>query len=215
MQDIYYDQILKRIESAGRGSLFVIPDFVDIASRQVIRQSLLRMEERNILKRVIRGIYEYPLFNDFLNEFVAPSPNLVAETIARMNQWAVVPYGDTILNLMKLSTQVPAQWIYISSGPYKTYRYDHAVIKFHHTASRDIINMGRKTLEIIQVLKALGKDHLDSALLAKIGNSLTPDEKKLILSETKYSTQWIHEAIKTICSSKGKIHERDSEAVLV
>ena len=215
MQDTYYDQILKRIESTGRGSLFVIPDFADIASRQVIRRSLLRMEQRNILKRVIRGIYEYPLFNDFLDEFVAPAPNMVAEAIARANQWTVVPYGDTILNLMKLSTQVPAQWIYISSGPYKTYRYGHTVIQFHHTASRDIINMSRKTLEIIQALKALGKDNLNYVLLAKIKSLLTSDEKKLVLSETQYSTQWIYEAIKTICSSKGKIHERDSEAVFV
>ena len=131
MQDSYYDKIFKRIESTGRGNLFVIPDFADITTRQVIRQTLLRMEERGLLRRVIRGIYEYPLFSDYLNEYIAPSPHQIAEAIARVNQWTIVPCGATVLNFMNLSTQVPAQWVYISSGPYKTYRSEYVEIQFH------------------------------------------------------------------------------------
>lgn len=213
MDDSYYGKILKRIEAGGRGNMFVIPDFLDIASRQVIRCHLLRMERRNILRHVLRGVYEYPLYNGFLNEYSAPVPNDVAEAIARANQWIIVPCGEAILNLLKLSTQVPAQWCYISNGPYKTYHYGRVTLQFKHTANRDITNMSRKTLEIVQALKALGKEHLTVSILVQLRNLLTDEEKERLLGETLYATEWIGKTIKIICESEDIIHERNSEAV--
>ena len=208
-----YDKILRRIRRTGRGKLFVVSDFLDIASRQVIRCHLLRMEQREILRHVIRGVYEYPNYSEFLEEYIAPNPHSVADAIARSNRWVIVSCGDAVLNLLGLSTQVPANWCFISSGPYKTYRYGKVVLQFKHTANRDITNMSRKSLEVVQAIKTLGRENLTPEVIAGFRAVLDTNERKTLLAETLYITEWICETIRTICGKDSIINEKYSEKV--
>jgi hypothetical protein len=69
------------------------------------------------IRRVIRGVYDKPKYSTLLQEYSAPNPNEIADALARNYSWTIAPTGNTALNLLGLSTQVPANWSYISSGP--------------------------------------------------------------------------------------------------
>lgn len=56
---------------------------------------------------MLKGLYIKPNFNDFIQEKVEPSATEVAEAYGRAFNWSIVPFGDTALNLLGLSTQVP------------------------------------------------------------------------------------------------------------
>lgn len=134
----YLGKIKDRITSSQKGTVFITSDFFDIANTDVVNKSLSRLEEANVIRRVMRGVYEFPEYSEFLNEYVSPSPEKVAHALARNYGWTIVPCGDTALNLLGISTQVPAVWSYVSDGTYKTYEYDKIVLNFKHTTNKEI-----------------------------------------------------------------------------
>ena len=195
-------QLIKdRINKSEIGTVFVATDFVDISDKTSINTYLTRLDEEKSLQRIMRGVYYKPEYNDFLGEFVAPEPDAVAHALARNFGWTIVPCGDTALNLLGLSTQIPAAWVYVSDGTYKEYTYEHTTIKFKRTTNKEISKLSYKTALVVQALKALGKDNVDETVLTKLKNNLTDNEKQALLTEAKAATSWIYEYIKLICRS--------------
>lgn len=123
----------------------------------------------------------------------------MAHAIARNFGWTIVPCGDTALNLLGLSTQVPAVWSYVSDGTYKEYSYDNTTIKFKRTTNKEISKLSSKTALVIQALKTLGKEYISDETIAKIKSETTDDERETMLTEAQYATAWIYEIIKTVC----------------
>lgn len=197
---IYLEKIKERITLSEKGSVFITSDFFDIADTNVVNKCLSRLEKDNVIRRVIRGVYEYPEYSEFLNEYVAPSPDKVAHALARNYGWTIVPCGDTALNMLGLSTQVPAVWSYVSDGTYKTYEYDKIVLQFKQTTNKEITGISYKTALVIQAIKSLGKENTDIKKIQKISKSLTEEEKRKVLTEAKHATAWIYETIKKICN---------------
>lgn len=195
----YLNEIKNSILLADYGTVFVTVDFVSITDKKNVNMSLLRLEDEGLILRIIRGVYYKAEYNDFLQEYVVPNPDKVAHAIARNFGWTITPCGDTALNILGLSTQVPAIWSYVSDGTYKEYSYDNTTIKFKRTTNKEISKLSYRTALIIQALKALGKDNIGNKVINKLKNNLTDKEKATALLEAKAATSWIYEYIKQIC----------------
>ena len=195
----YFEQILSRIEAMAKGEVFVISDFSDLADEATVRKALSRLEEDGKIRRIMRGVYENPKFNDFLGEYVKPHPDKIAKALARNYGWTIVPCGDTALNMLGLSTQVPAVWLYVSDGNYREYTCGNFVIQFKRTANKEISKISFKTALVIQAIKALGKDKITDDVIEKIRSLTTDEEKEQMFVEAKYATAWIYDVIKEIC----------------
>ncbi|NLL96230.1 MAG: hypothetical protein GX227_03845 [Clostridiaceae bacterium] len=194
------EQVKARIQSAKDGSVFIPSDFFDIAEAVKINMCLNRLEETGELQRVMRGIYAKPRYSVLLNKNVPPRSDDIAKAIARNYGWTIVPCGDTALNMLGLSTQVPAVWLYISDGPYKTYKTDGMTLKFKHTDNKnEITNISYKTALVVQALKALGKVNVTDKELQIISKLLSDEEKAQMLMEAKRVTAWVYELIRKIC----------------
>lgn len=195
----YIGEIKNRILAEKIGAVFVAADFADITDKTIINVVLTRLESEGIIRRVFRGVYDKPEYNEFLKEYVAPIPDNVANALARNYGWTIVPCGDTALNLLGLSTQVPAIWVYVSDGTYKEYTYGNTTIQFKRTTNKEVSKLSYKTALIIQALKALGKDKIDDTVLDRLRKLLTAEEKRTMLMEAKTATAWIYEYIRQIC----------------
>ena len=193
--------IRDRINRSDIGTVYVAVDFVDISDKTSVNAYLARLVDEGLIRRVLRGVYDKPEYNDFLGEYVAPSPNKVANALARNFGWTIVPCGDTALNLLGLSTQVPAEWVYVSDGTYKKYTYDNTTIEFKRITNKEVSKLSYKTALTIQALKALGKEKIDDTVINRLTKLLTADEKKTMIEEAKAATSWIYEYIKLICRS--------------
>lgn len=116
MDSGYMKQIRERILSAEDGTTFATSDFADVADSATVRQSLNRLVQAEILRRVLRGIFENPKYSSVLNEFVEVNPDAVAKTLARTYHWTIAPCGNAARYLSGLSNQRPAIWSYIGTG---------------------------------------------------------------------------------------------------
>ena len=170
-----YNCILERIRVAEPESVFVSTDYVDLADVNTVRQCLSRME------------YE------------APSPHHVAQALARKFNWSIAPSGATALNLLGLSTQVPAKWSYISDGPYHKFNVGKLELEFKHRSNREISGLSYKSAMVIQALRALGKENVDDTTIKKLQRLLTDHEKQALLQEAQQAVAWIYNLIKKIC----------------
>lgn len=201
----YLTQIEERITNASVGKVFIPSDFLDIADTAVVRKALSRLAESGKIRRIIRGIYDCPRFSNLLQEYEAPNMEQVAEAIARNFGWNIAPCGDTALNLLGLSTQVPAVWQYVSDGPYRDYTVGNLKLKFKHTSNKDLAGQSYMTALITQALKALGKDNVDDKTIQKLRKKVASDKNGPdFLVETQHGTVWIFEAMKAITEKENE-----------
>ena len=200
----YLEQVKKRLQDAKDGAVFIPSDFFDIAEAVKINKCLNRLEETGDLQRVMRGIYVKPRYSELLNKDVPPRSDDIAKAIARNYGWTIVPYGDTALNMLGLSTQVPAVWLYVSDGPSKVYEADGMTLKFKHTDNKnELTNISYKTALVVQALKALGKGNVTDKELRGISKLQTENEKTQMLVESKRVTAWVYELIRRISREGG------------
>ena len=199
MDNGFMKSIRDRVLASSDGSVFTSSDFADIADTGTIRQSLNRLVQDKILRRIIRGVFEKPKYSKLLGEYVAVSPDAVAQALARSYRWTIAPCGDTALNILGLSNQVTAVWSYISDGPYKTYEWDHVKIEFRHRTNREITGLSYMTSLVIHGLKALGKERVSSETIERLSARLSESEKTALLRESSESSDWIVDTVRKIC----------------
>ena len=194
------NQMRSRVMTAAQGDVFIPSDFADLAEPRIVSMYLGRMSADGTLEKVKRGVYAKPRKSDWLGTSVPPKSDEIAKAIARNFGWTVVPCGDTALNVMGLSTQIPAVWLYVSDGPYKTYRADGITLQFKHTDRKnELIGISYQSALVIQALRALGKDQIDYETIQKLKNRLSSKEKREMLRECQHITAWIYGIVKKIC----------------
>ncbi len=99
------NKIVNRIYGKGRGSVFTPKDFQDLVSRDNVKTTLKRLSEAGTIRRLLRGVYEYPEFSRFLNAPASPNLDLIARAIAML--FGEIPAFDDILaGLAALETAV-------------------------------------------------------------------------------------------------------------
>lgn len=199
MNTIKIGQMNKEIERMPYGSAFMLSDFTDSVNYENVKKNAQILERKGIIRRVLRGVYDKPKFSKVINEYAVPYPNEIAKAIARGLRWEIAPDGNAALNILSLSTQVPANWSYVSTGPYKKYKIDNVTIEFNHRANKELAGMSDNTKILIQALKAIGKNSVNNDIINKLKRRYKKIEKKEILEESKNTTIWIREVIKKIC----------------
>lgn len=198
MSFCYANKIRERIDKAEQGAIFVVSDFADIASKETVRRNLSRLTQEDVLRRVLNGVYEKPKYSHFLEDYISPNPEYVAKAIARSFNWTIAPSGNSAMNLLGLTTQVPASWCFLSDGPYRTFEYDNVRIEFKRRTNREIKDLSYMTVLVIQALKALGKENLNAEVISKLKVKLSRKEKDTLLKESQNSTSWIFNVIRQI-----------------
>ena len=113
----YQSQIEERIKNYPYGTAFSASDFLDIADANSVSQALFRFEKDGEIRRVINGVYDKPAYSPLIQEYGVPRIDKIAEALARRFNWNIAPSGDTALNILHISTQVPNVWDYVSDGP--------------------------------------------------------------------------------------------------
>ena len=188
-----------RINSLPDGTPFIASDFTDITDAQTIRRLIKKQVDNGELERIIPGVFYRTKRNKLLNELIPADPNQVAEAIARSKGWKIIPSGETALNRLGLSTQIPATWTYITNGPYKKYEIGRTKLIFKRTTSKNLDGLSPLSRLVVQALSTLGKDYVTEDIIKFLRNRFTKEEKMNLLLETKRVTEWIRNIIVQIC----------------
>lgn len=198
----YKDQITRRINRFESDKVIIANDFLDITNYETIKSTLNRLADDGEIKRVMNGYYYKPKFSKSLREYEAPSIYQVAHAIARKYNWTIAPAGNTALNLLGLSSQVPATWTFISDGRYVDYQIGGTCLRFKRTSNKEISKMSESTSLVIQALKAIGNKNVTSKQINLLKSKLSRKQKDRLLEEGKTTSQWVYKIIREICEEE-------------
>ena len=208
--------ILSRIYGRGRGWAFSKKDFSAIGEAGSIDRALSRMAEKGVVRRVMRGLYDYPAYSKLLKKDLNPDIDQVAHALARKFGWQIQISGNAALNVMGLSTQVPTQYLYLSDGPSKTYDVGNIAITFKKTRFTQLGLKYQANEILVQAIQALGERTLSQDETQKIiqylastsGLKDVTESGQLnemlinrVLKDTQYVTSWIVSNIRQVLLS--------------
>ena len=185
------------IEKADYNSLFAPKDFISFTSYDNAKVILNRLEKEGLIKRLIDGIFYKPRFSVEMNDYFAISPYAFIDKISSIYDWNICLYGESALNYLSLSTQVPSQYVFISDGPYREYDLEGIKVKFKHTNMK-FLTLSFKTKTAIESIKFIGKDKLTIEDINQLKRELNNKEKEELYGYKKYAPVWMHKVLERI-----------------
>ncbi len=194
------DKILTRIRRKWRGHAFSSKDFLDIGSRASVDHALSALAKTGQIRRVTRGIYDYPKVNSDLGGELSPDCDSVARAIARKNGVRIEPTGAWAANLLGLSTQVPAKVIYLTNGTSRTYQVGNQKIAFQRVGPKELLPKPGPSILVVQAMRHLGQDRVDDSVVRQLRNRLSPADRKALLRDARYAADWVLEIVKKIAA---------------
>lgn len=192
-------RIVKRIIGRKRGWCFTPMDFLDLGSRQAVDTALSRLAKSGRIRRLSRGLYDYPKSHKRIG-LLSPPPESVIEALTRRDRVQLQPTGAYAANLLGLSDQVPMKVVYLTNGPSRRVRIGNQEIILKTMAPRFMATAGRPSGTVIQALRHLGKAHVTIENIERLRKAFTATEKQQILKDLGLAPAWMHRWLRTIAA---------------
>ncbi len=126
-------RIMRRARAGGRGGVFTPSDFLDVGGRAAVDQSLSRLVKSGELRRLARGLYDFPKIHPRLGP-LSPTPDDVARALARETGSRMQIAGERAAVALGLSTQVLAKSTYLTDGPSRRVVLGKRVVDVRHSS---------------------------------------------------------------------------------
>jgi len=192
-------KIMFRIRRNKRGWVFTPKDFLDLSTRQNIDFVLHRLVKQGTIRRLSRGLYDYPAKHSLLGTLSADS-NAIAHAVARSCNDTVHMSDAMAANTLHLSTQVPAKVVYLTRNTKKTIRVGNRLISLTPT-KLPLDNKNDRTTMVLQALNYFGKYGIDDQIISKCRAILDDkDRHSLLQLSTQVRGAWLADAVRKIAA---------------
>ena len=198
MQDVK-TKIIRRIKGKGRGTVYVSKDFLDLGSRAAVDQALSRRVKEQALRRIGRGLFDYPRVSPTLGGGqLSLDPDMVAGAIVRRQGGRLAPSGASAANVLGLSTQILAKRVYLTEGAPSRVQVGKQIITLKQVAPKRVSPTHRLSTTVFQALAHLGRDGVTDGVLDRLRATLSPADRRALLKESRYTTGWIAKLVRRL-----------------
>lgn len=190
---------MTRVRASGRGSVFTPSDFLSVATRSSVDQALSRLVKGGQLRRLARGLYDFPKLHPKLGP-LSPAPDDVAHALARETGSQVQIAGARAANALGLSAQVPAQSTYLTDGPSRRVVLGKRVVDLRHASPKHLIAPGSPAGTVVQALRHVGP--VRAADVAQVAaRQLSANDKKTLASTALQAPAWMRPTLVSIANA--------------
>lgn len=171
--------VRKTVSRMRKWKIFSIDEFnTEEYSRSAIQKALIKLVKEKVIVRIIRGIYFKPKISRIVQgAIVSPMPWDIIMFICKKNNETIQVHGGMAANRLLLSTQVPLNKVFLTSGYSRILYLCGSRVKFIHTSDkRKLQHVGTNVGLAISSMYYLGKNVLDKSIVKKIKEYLTEDE---------------------------------------
>ena len=197
------NKVISKIYGMGRGWVFTPNDFLAFGSRAAIDKALSRLTAEGTIRRLNRGLYDYPKTHPALG-ILSPNPEAVAKALKGEAAVRIKPFGAYAANILGLTEQVPARIVFLTDGASKTVRVGKQEIRLKHTTPKNMATAGKPSGLVIEALRELGKANIDETVIGKLMERLGKNEKKQLLKEMHYAPGWMQNYLRQIAGGPSK-----------
>lgn len=196
MRESISRKVKERINHSEKGELFAINDFEDLNNDSLVTRTLSRLQKEGDIVRVATGIYMHPKKTQFGTLY--PTIDQIAHKIAERDKAQIMPTGNTALNILGFSTQVPMNAVYITNGAKRKVKVGERNIIFKNVVQKNFQFKGKLLPLIIIALKDLGEKNITDEIKDKTVNLISTssaEERSTMMHDLYLSPVWIKELL--------------------
>lgn len=189
-----HSALVNRINRTPLGKVFSAVDFLNLAQRNTIDQTLSRLSRKKHIQKVATGLYYKPLKNPIVGN-IPPNIDDIARSYAHKFGYKIQVSPAKAANLLGLSLQVSAQHIYLTDGPHRSLVLGGVPVTFKHVCPRKLLGLDIKAGLIIQALYYYGKKGVTDSIASKIKSVLDERDKKQLKSWLGLMPVWMQDLL--------------------
>ena len=186
--------IIRILRRNGRGFVFTAGDFSGVGSRTAIDKSLSRLAKAGVIRRLGRGVYDFPRRSKSLG-LVTPSTESIARAIARHEGVGLQVSGARAANALGLSTQVPARSLFLTEGTPRIRRIAGQSFEMKRAARKRFVGAGSRARTAIEALRHLGRRQATVEHVKRVVGALDSDDRDEFYALCRTAPAWLQRII--------------------
>lgn len=190
----------QRIDAMPEDSILFRSDFPDYHS-EFVGGTLSELTAEGILTKIAQGIYAKPRKSRF--GVVLPAVDKVVQAIATRDNAVVLPSGMTALNVLGLSTQVPMNYTYLTTGSERVVKLANCLVTLKRGVPKNFCYETRLIALLVQALKALKQENVNSEEMQAIRSLISKEpEKDSLMRDVDMMPVWMKRMIKPMIKTE-------------
>lgn len=188
------ETLRKRIEAMPEDSVLFRSDFPEYHS-EFVGETLTELTNEGVLVKLAQGIYAKPRMSRF--GAVLPSVEKIVQAIAVRDNAKVLPSGMTALNALGLSTQVPMNYTYLTTGSQRTVKLTNRQVVLKRGVPKNFWYETRLIALLVQALKTLKQENVGQEELQTIRALIAKEpDKETLAKDVDKMPAWMKRLIK-------------------
>ena len=189
----------QRIEAMPEDCILFRSDFPEYHT-EFVGSILSELTTEGVLVKIAHGIYAKPRKSRF--GVVFPSVDKVVQAIAIRDNAEVLPSGMTALNALGLSTQVPMNYTYLTTGSERTVNLSNRKVVLKRGVPKNFCYGTRLISLLVQALKALKKENVGESELNVIRQLVLKEtDKETLVKDIDMMPAWMKRIIKPMLTA--------------
>ena len=188
-----------RIKALPVDSVLFRSDYPEYHS-EFVGSTLAELTESGVLFKMAQGIYVKPRKSRF--GLVLPSIEKIVQAIAMRDNAEVLPSGTTALNALGLSTQVPMNYSYLTSGSERTIKLDNRQVVLKRGVPKNFCYKTRLIALLTQALRALKQENIGDSEIQIIRELIAKEtDKESLAKDVDAMPGWMKRIIKPMLNN--------------
>ena len=189
----------QRIEAMPEDCILFRSDFPEYHT-EFVGSILSELTTEGMLVKIAHGIYAKPRKSKF--GVVLPSVDKVVQAIAVRDNAEVLPSGMTALNVLGLSTQVPMNYTYLTTGSERTVNLSNRKVVLKRGVPKNFCYGTRFISLLVQALKALKKENVGEEELNIIRQLVSKEtDRETLIKDVDMMPAWMKRIIKPMLTA--------------
>ena len=167
---------------------------------EFVGSTLAELTDSGLLSKVAQGIYVKPRKSKF--GLVLPSIEKIVQAIAMRDNAEVLPTGTTALNALGLSTQVPMNYSYLTSGSERTIKLANRQVVLKRGVPKNFCYKTRLIALLTQALRALKQENIGDSEIQIIRELIAKEtDKESLAKDVDAMPGWMKRIIKPMLNN--------------
>ena len=193
MQSTVIDRVKSRISHSKFGEVFFVSSFPEY-DVEYVTKLLSILEKEGTITRISKGVYVKARKTRFGTLY--PSASELVREIAKRDKAAVIATGDTAANQLGLSTQVPMNSTFLTTGSSRKLTLGKRTVTLKHGAPKNFAFKGKLIQDIVQALRSIGEQNFTPENERQIAKLLAESsEKETIEHDLRLAPVWMRNII--------------------
>ena len=134
---------------------------------------------------------------------VLPTVDKVVQAIATRDNALMLPSGMTALNVLGLSTQVPMNYTYLTTGSERTIKLANCQVTLKRGVPKNFCYETRLVALLVQALRVLKRENIDKDELQTISSLISKEpDKESLMRDVDMMPAWMKRIVKPMLKTE-------------